>query len=106
MMAGCDDVRDALGVYVLGAIDPAERALVDQHLAVCRECREELVGLAGLPGLLGRVTPDEVERASTNPPPAAPPPDRLLNSTLNEVARQHRSRRRARLAGSRAQRPS
>ena len=102
MMAGCDDVRDALGVYVFGATDPAERALVDRHLAVCRECQDEL---AGLPGLLARVTPGELERASTNPPPAAPPPDRLMNSMLNEVARQHRSRRRARLAGSRAQRP-
>ncbi len=48
--ADCRDIRHALGVYVLGAIDPAERATVDAHLSTCPECREELAGLAGLPG--------------------------------------------------------
>ena len=41
-MAGCREIKQALGVYVLGAIDPAERAQVDEHLATCLECREEL----------------------------------------------------------------
>ena len=58
----CTDARPSLGVYVLGAIDPAERALVDAHLATCRECRDELAGLAGLPALLARVNPDEISR--------------------------------------------
>ena len=49
--AECRDIRHALGVYVLGAIDPAERSMVDAHLSTCPECREELAGLAGLPGL-------------------------------------------------------
>ena len=106
MMAGCEHVREALGVYVLGAIDPTERALVDQHLAVCRECRDELAGLADLPALLGRVIPGEAERAAGISPPAAPPPDRLLDSTLTEVAQRRRSGRRAQLAGSRGKRPS
>ena len=43
----CADARLSLGVYVLGAIDPAERALVDAHLLTCRDCRDELAGLAG-----------------------------------------------------------
>ena len=30
---GCAEARIALGVYVLGAIDPAERVLVEAHLA-------------------------------------------------------------------------
>jgi hypothetical protein len=55
----CQHIRPLLGVYVLGAIDPAERAQVDAHLAGCAECREELAGLAGLPALLGRVRFDE-----------------------------------------------
>ena len=38
----CPEVRISLGVYVLGAIDPAERAVVDAHLATCRDCRDEL----------------------------------------------------------------
>jgi hypothetical protein len=58
----CADTRQALGIYVLGAIDPDERALVDAHVAGCRECREELAGLAGLPALLSRVDADEIGR--------------------------------------------
>ena len=58
----CADARPSLGVYVLGAIDPAERALVDAHLLTCRDCRDELAGLAGLPALLARVNPDEISR--------------------------------------------
>lgn len=58
----CRAIRQALGVYVLGAIDPAERAVVDQHLAVCPDCREELAGLAGLPAMLRKVPISEAER--------------------------------------------
>ena len=60
----CTDTRQALGVYVLGAIDPAERSQVDRHVTGCRECRDELAGLAGLPALLSRVSVDEVGRIS------------------------------------------
>jgi hypothetical protein len=58
----CTEARLSLGVYVLGAIDPAERAMVDAHLQTCQECRDELAGLAGLPALLARVNPDEISR--------------------------------------------
>jgi predicted anti-sigma-YlaC factor YlaD len=51
----CAWVRQDLGVYLLGAIEPAQRALVGHHLAVCPQCRAELAGLAGLPSLLRRV---------------------------------------------------
>jgi putative intracellular protease/amidase len=60
----CTDTRQALGVYVLGAIEPAERALIERHLSGCRECRDELAGLAGLPALLSRVSADEIGRIS------------------------------------------
>ncbi len=53
----CTQARHELGVYVLGAIGPGERAQVDRHLAACPRCREELAGLAGLPGLLRKVPP-------------------------------------------------
>ena len=55
----CPEARVSLGVYVLGAIDPADRALVDAHLTTCRDCRDELAGLAGLPALLSRVSAEE-----------------------------------------------
>jgi anti-sigma factor RsiW len=50
----CEDVRPLLGVYVMGAIAPADRAVFTRHLASCEQCREELAGLAALPGLLRR----------------------------------------------------
>jgi hypothetical protein len=55
----CQEARVALGVYVLGAIDPAERALVDAHLSTCEACRAELAEFAGLPGLLALVPAGE-----------------------------------------------
>jgi len=58
----CGGVRRELGVYVLGAIAPADRPAVDSHLACCAACRDELAGLAGLPALLGRVPADDVDR--------------------------------------------
>ncbi|GAA4609573.1 zf-HC2 domain-containing protein [Actinoallomurus liliacearum] len=83
--ARCADLRALLGVYVLGAIDPAERALVDEHLEQCRRCRDELVGLAGLPALLGRVTEEQIAEVD------APPPE-LLESVLDRAAAEHRAR--------------
>ena len=54
--------RQELGVYLLGAIEPDQRALVDRHLAACPQCRAELAGLAGLPSLLRRVPVEEALR--------------------------------------------
>ena len=50
----CAGIRPLLGVYLTGAIAPADRAVVVHHLAACAGCRTELAGLAGLPGLLRR----------------------------------------------------
>lgn len=78
----CAQYRTELGVYVLGAIGPAERARVDQHLADCPRCRDELAGLAGLPGLLRRVPPDVALRALMDLPgdsPAGAVADRLIS---------------------------
>jgi anti-sigma factor RsiW len=77
----CAQVRHELGVYVLGAIGPGDRAKVEQHLAVCPRCREELVGLAGLPGLLRRLPPDVATQAwadDTSGSRPGPPLDRLI----------------------------
>ena len=66
--ADCRDIRHALGVYVLGAIDPAERSKVDAHLSTCPACREELAGLAGLPALLRRVPVGEAQQLADGDP--------------------------------------
>jgi hypothetical protein len=44
-----------LGTYVLGAADAAERRRLEGHLPGCGTCRQELMRLAPLPGLLSRV---------------------------------------------------
>lgn len=95
---GCDEIRLALGAYVVGAIDPAERTVVERHIAACPACRDELAGLAGLPALLGRLTLAEVESLGPGgeaPPVAAEPPAALLRSILDEAARRRAQRRRA-----------
>jgi predicted lipoprotein with Yx(FWY)xxD motif len=50
----CTGIRSQLGVYLTGAIAPADRAAVVRHLAACADCRAELAGLAALPALLRR----------------------------------------------------
>jgi hypothetical protein len=100
----CADARISLGVYVLGAIDPAERALVDAHVAACQDCRDELAGLAGLPALLARVSKEEaIALADTGEPlPAAadeaPEPHRELLATVLDLTAARRRRRRWREA--------
>jgi hypothetical protein len=47
------------GAYVLGALSPAERAAYERHLATCSFCREAVADIAVLPGLLGRLDPED-----------------------------------------------
>jgi anti-sigma-K factor RskA len=89
----CRDIRQLLGVYVVGAIDPAERAQVDEHLAECQPCRDELAGLAGLPAMLSRVPAADVERLGLlSLPEAMQPPEELLDSLLKKVSAKRKSR--------------
>jgi len=95
-MAGCRQIRQALGVYVLGAIDPAERAQVDEHLATCPECREELASLAGLPAMLRKVPVVEAERlaaAEEDPELTGMPSPEMLTSLLGRTANVRKIRR-------------
>lgn len=101
----CPEARISLGVYVLGAIDPAERAQVDAHLATCQECRDELAGLAGLPALLSRVSKEEaIALADTSDSPfpwsdiEPPEPPRELLATVLDLTEARRRRRRWREA--------
>ena len=87
----CGAVRGALGVYVVGAIDPADRAVVESHLSWCVACREELAGLAALPGRLGSVRADDASLlALYEPGPAARVegylPEAALRSLLERVS--------------------
>ena len=68
----CHEARIALGVYVLGAIDPDERAAVDAHLDTCPECRAELAEFMELPGLLALVPSEEAIALADGPLPGDP----------------------------------
>src|SRR6266516_4736537 len=93
----CALVRQELGVYLLGAIGPADRSIVGLHLASCPRCREELASLAGLPALLRKVP--VADAAMLGGESAGDylqdglAPEEPLNTLLNRVARMRRHRR-------------
>jgi hypothetical protein len=79
----CPQARISLGVYVLGALEPAERAAVDAHLATCEGCRAELADIEGLPAMLASLSTEGVvalgdgwpqERATPPGSPGTPTP--------------------------------
>ncbi|HEX3924058.1 MAG TPA: zf-HC2 domain-containing protein [Streptosporangiaceae bacterium] len=88
----CSQARQELGVYLLGAIGPAQRVAVARHLASCRDCRTELAGLAGLPALLRRVPADELRRLLLDDAVSLVPGP-PLSVLLTRVARARRRRR-------------
>ncbi|MER5176963.1 zf-HC2 domain-containing protein [Streptomyces sp. NPDC002896] len=68
-----------LGAYVLGALDEQEVRAVDEHVASCQRCREELDGLREMESALGEVPPE----AFLDGPPEGG--DLLLQRTLRQV---------------------
>jgi hypothetical protein len=77
--------RFDVGVYVLGALDPAERSTFEAHLGECSACTAELAAVAGLPGLLSRA---EVPAREADDDP---PPPELLAGTVRRVRRRRRT---------------
>ena len=98
----CGGIRRALGVYLLGAISPADRAVVERHLAGCAGCRAELAGLAALPGRLGSVPAADMTWLSGDERGGADrgelPSDVPLQTLLDRAARLRRRLRWRRLA--------
>lgn len=82
----CPFLRDD-AAYLLGALDPQERQRYEVHLDTCTPCARAVSGMAGIPGLLARLTPDQVAAAegeTEEPPPA------LLNSLVRTAHRERR----------------
>ncbi|MET9022295.1 zf-HC2 domain-containing protein [Actinopolymorpha sp. NPDC004070] len=105
----CAEVRAAIGAHVLGALDAAEAAAVDAHLADCAECRAAYDDLAGLPALLGLVGAEEAATVgealpegpgeSADSSSSAPDTDELgLRRLLARVRAERARERRRRLA--------
>lgn len=69
--------------YLLGALDPAERADYERHLQGCAHCRAGVEDLAALPGLLSRVRAEPA-------PASVPVPAGLLPGLLARVRAERR----------------
>jgi hypothetical protein len=71
--------------YVLGALSPAERRDLEAHLKGCAACTNSVAELAGLPGLMSRVTVEELTTGGPSPP-------KTLLPSLAQMARRERRR--------------
>lgn len=86
------ELREQLGVYVLGQLEPAARAAVETHLAHCSSCRAEVAELTPVVAVLDVLGPGSFD--------ALTPPAELEQQVLDEVGH----RRRAAVRRSRARR--
>ena len=59
-MTDHDAWRESAGAYVLGALDADERRGFEEHMGGCERCRDEVLSLAPLPALLGRLDPEDL----------------------------------------------
>lgn len=60
-----------VGAYLFGSLDLKERSAFEKHLRTCDACQAEMLRLAPLPGLLGRLSLEEAENLDEIP--ACPP---------------------------------
>ena len=88
------ELREQLGRYVLGQLDPGTRTVLEAHLAGCASCRAEVAELQPVVTLL--------DALAAGPSDVAAPPPELEDRVLDEVGRRraalHRSRVRRALA--------
>jgi anti-sigma factor RsiW len=57
LSAACQDVRDVLEAYVLDAIEPRQRAIIEAHLSTCLSCARDAADLAEAAHVLARQVP-------------------------------------------------
>jgi len=70
-------VSDLLPGYALGCLDPADEALVSDHLATCAGCRTELQSFLVVSDQLALAVPD------------VPPPERLKHQLIGRIQASH-----------------
>lgn len=85
-----DRYADWDAAYVLGALSPADRSAYEAHLASCPRCQAALSEVAGLPGLLSQVGPEDAARLTDPRPEEEPLPESLLPAVLAGARRGRR----------------
>ncbi|GAA4215745.1 hypothetical protein GCM10022220_44790 [Actinocatenispora rupis] len=84
-------VRLSLGLYLLGAVDAAERATIERHLATCDACRAESDELAATVAAVALIPDDDrrsivAEFGIPGPAPSRSQPPSTPQSPESEVA--------------------
>lgn len=76
------EYRNALGAYLLGALDPGEEARLTEHLRSCPDCHAELLELGGVVADLAVLdsTADKAAIAGKTPPAASGAPTPALSA--------------------------
>ena len=97
-----DPFRHDAAPYVLGALTPEERYAFERHREICSACDADVRDFAGLPGLLARISDQDVpiaggELSDSHEPggdgDAPAVPHLLLPALLGEVHRRRRTSR-------------
>jgi anti-sigma factor RsiW len=89
-----DPYREWDAAYVLGALSPSDRRAYEEHLAGCAACREAVAELAGVPGLLSSLAPEDALALLGEPSGTAASADVVPFAALAAEARRSRARRR------------
>jgi len=74
--------------YVLGALAPTERLEFEGHLDGCTRCRASVAEIAGLPGLLAQVGPEDAARVTEASDHPEGLPDTVMPQVLATVRRE------------------
>jgi hypothetical protein len=82
--------------YVLGSLSPAERREYEEHLAGCPACQAAVSELAGIPGLLAQVPPEDAALLAVT---SAEDIDDSAPPSLLAAVRSRRAGRRRRMVG-------